>query len=243
MTCATCGYARTLHTGTDLRCPVCACGLVPDRHSWVGEELRCACGCDVHPGMHAASTADCWLCNARMPHACVYATWAGMPCPGRRGETSGKWLLLRQGTFTEDRSVPETALWREVLARDAATRHADADAAKIAWEPAVTPPPRIAARPPQSEAEVAAGQGRQVKGLGRKALSLGWSVEAWYWKAADGTECSAVRLARDEHRAVATWIRRPEEKGWSSDVAYRWYVGSGRPPSKVSITQLQKDLE
>jgi hypothetical protein len=210
-TCATCGYPESMHP--EGRCPLCACGETPEAHKPVvtksGTPARgCACGCDVAPAMHAAAGTVCWFCTERLPHACRYATWAGSLCPGRRGETSGEWLVVRQATFKPP-PPPETALWQERLARDTAARHAASDAAKAAHVPEPVLRPLIPARPPLVAAEVAAGQGRQAKGLGKKAIAAGWQVSAWYWQAGDGTEGSAVRLSRGPLRAVATWERKP----------------------------------
>lgn len=193
--------------------------------------------------MHASTVTACWMCNAGMPHPCIYATWLGAPCPGRRSEAEashGQWLKLRQGTFkVADEQAPETALWREILARDTAARHAAAAAARAEHVHTPVPPPRIAARPPLDLTEVAAGQGRQARGLGRKAVAAGWSVLAYYWMADDGTEGSAVQLHREGARAVAVWTRPPGVKGWKTDVAYGWRAGSGRVPQKITLKQLE----
>lgn len=248
-TCASCGYAATDHEPGTGKCPLCACGATPAQHRPVPVQTKdgpatlrgCLCDCEVPPALHAPQGVVCELCAWRMPHACRWATWLGTLCPGRRGETSGEWLLLRQGTF-KPAGPPETALWREVLARDTAARHAAADAAKVPWEPEHVPAPRIPSRPPRGLQEVAAGQGRQARGLGRKAVAAGWRALAAYWMAGDGTEGSAVSLARDAGRAVAIWTRAPGEKGWKTSSAYAWTIGAGRVPAKVTIAELERIL-
>lgn len=239
--CASCGYPETDHVSG--RCPLCVCGLTPGRHERAGEQLLCACGCGVPAFMHAPPGTACWLCDARMPHACIYATYLATPCPGRRSEaekSAGAWLQLRQGTFNPAEDLPpETALWREIMRRDTAKRHADADAAKREHVHTPPPPPRIPSRPPRGLSEVAAGQGRQARGLGRKAVAAGWSVLAYYWMAGDGTEGSAVRMARGDLRGVAVWTRKAGAGGWASDVVYAWRPNSGRVPQKVTIKQLE----
>ncbi|MDQ8047031.1 MAG: hypothetical protein AAGC46_19275 [Solirubrobacteraceae bacterium] len=105
----------------------------------------------------------------------------------------------------------------------------------------LTPVPQVTARPPRSEGEFASHRG-QAAGLGRTAAAKGWAVEALYWRAADGAEGCAVRLARGSARAVATWKRKPghlgEPRGWESDIAYVWMEGSGTFPTKLTTTAL-----
>jgi hypothetical protein len=239
--CASCGYDQATHAGS--RCPVCACGEVPERHDRVGEQLLCLCCCEVPAFMHAPTTDACWLCNAGLPHPCVYARWLAAPCPGRRSEgetTKGRWLELRQGTFKPQYATPrETALWREVLSRDTAARHAAAEEKRRPYAPEPVLLPRVPARPPSFSREFAAGGGRQAKGLGKKAIAAGWSVEVRYWMAGDGTEGCALRMKRGDLRGVATWTRSAGADGWKADVVYAWRIGSGRIPQKVTLKQLE----
>lgn len=246
MTCSRCGYPETDHVSG--RCPLCACGLTPAQHEPTPDPARrlCACGCGVPAFMHAAPGSRCWLCDARMPHACVYATYLGAPCPGRRSEAEasrGQWLELRQSTYEPAEDLPpETALWREVMARDVARRHAEADAARHEHVHTPAAPPRIPARAPRSMAEVAAGQGRQARILGRKAVEAGGAALAYYWMADDRAEGSAVRVARGDLRGVAVWLRPAGAEGWKLNVVYAWRLGSGQVPMKMSLKNLEEML-
>lgn len=126
-------------------------------------------------------------------------------------------------------------LWLQIMRRDAKARREAYEAAHAPYVPPVVLPPLTPARAPVGPAELAAGQGRQALGLGRKAARAGWQVQASYWEAADGVEGCAVRLARGQLRAVATWLRQPGET-WSADVAYAWRAGA--MPTKVGHMRL-----
>jgi hypothetical protein len=137
----------------------------------------------------------------------------------------------------------ERLTWRQVIARDAARRRAVAEEAARKSIVAPTPPPLIPARPPQAATELAGYQGKQAVGLGRRALSAGWTVGAAYWKGHDGDEGCAVTLSLADRgfRAVATW-KRPAAKagtmsGWGADVAYAWR--SGEMPQKCNLSDLE----
>jgi len=152
----------------------------------------------------------------------------GDRCPG-----------LKTKTFQVPPPIVETD-WREILERDARVRAAALAARTAVALPSVPAQPRVPARPPLNHGEFARGQGRQALGLGRRAIEAGWDVSPWYWLAGDGTEGCAVKLAKDDLRAVATWQRPPgmlgSSKGWAADVAYAWRVGS--MPVKVTHTRL-----
>lgn len=217
--CAGCGYAAEDHQPDTRKCPVaagCDCGRAPIEHAGLAP-MPCRC----FPG---------W------PHWCGIANFEGRPCPGRWA-APGRWAIEYRGDYRAPQPYDRT-LWREILARDAAARHADAEEAERPWEPEEVAPPLVPARAPQSKAEFAAGKGKQARGLGRLAIDAGWQVEARYWKAGDGTEGSAVRLRKGPLRAVATWIRKPG-KTWVADAAYGWMLGSGDIPAKLSITKLE----
>lgn len=131
--------------------------------------------------------------------------------------------------------------WREIMRRDYLARVAKYEAERAAYAPIVVPPPQVPARPPAGPGEFAGYQGRQAVGLGRKAAAAGWAVEARYWRAHDGTEGCAVRMARDDLYAVATWSRKPGKQGsrsgWEADIAYG--VRRGDAPVKLTHTQLE----
>jgi hypothetical protein len=65
----------------------------------------------------------------------------------------------------------------------------------------------VPARPPVGPGEIADGHWMRAMSTGRKAAAAGWRVEPVYAVYADGTEMSALRLARGAERAVATWER------------------------------------
>lgn len=252
MTCGTCGYAASDHTGPDQRCPLCACGLTPDVHEQAqvviggeaGIELRCFCECGIPSFMHIPPGQLCGLCAEGMPHACVWARWGFGPCSGRRSQaesSDGRWLVLRRGTFKPAEDVQRgSGDWRQVMAEESAARRAAAAEARREHAPEAVGPPRVAARAPLGLHEVAAGQGRQARGLGRKAVASGCRAVARYWVAGDGTEGSAVQLARGDLRGVAVWTRKAGEKGWKTDVVYVWRPGSGEMPRKVTLKALEE---
>lgn len=230
MICATCGYPEADHDLTSLRCPLCSCGELPERHeAMVGPAAGCLCGCRRPARLHAIPGP-------------VGAMFMGQMCPGRRGE-SGKWLLLRRGTFKPQAAAePGLSSWRDIIAADTAERHRVSDEAKRAYEPPVILPPQVAARPPESSGEFASYRGQAV-GLGRKAAEKGWTVGAAYWRAGDGTEGCAVQLSRGVLRAVATWSRKPGQinsrSGWATDAAYGWRTDVPAFPIELTITQLE----
>lgn len=139
-----------------------------------------------------------------------------------------------------DRSDWQTIIRRAAQAREAA--HAAARAPYV--PPPAQAPPLIAPRAPRGASELASYRGRQAVGLGRTAVAAGWSVAAFYWLCGDHSEGCAVKLRRDDLRAVATWRRAAgsigKTSGWSADVAYGWRVG--RMPIKVSHTDLESFL-
>lgn len=156
------------------------------------------------------------------------------------------------GNCPADEGFAKTAKFREpppvdrsdfrvIMRRDAQKRAADYAAAHAAYVPVVVPPPRIPARPPAGPGEIAGYGGRQAVGLGRKAAGAGWQVEARYWQAHDGSEGCAIRLARGDLYAVATWKRKAgkqgSESGWEADIAYG--VRRGDAPVKLTHTQLE----
>lgn len=236
--CATCGYFEDVHEGE--KCPVCACGDAPAQHEQLGDELRCACGCEVVSAMHMPIEISCPLCDEELPHACVWARWLGHPCPGRRSSSevnAGKWLVLRQGKYKSPATPEPRREWFGLL-----VPVLESEVEQVVAEP-VTGPPQVPARPPIEPTEFAGTQGRQARGLGRKALAAGWDVSPWYWRAFDGAEGCAVRLARGPLRAVATWKRAPghlgEKSGWAADVAYGWRTDVSGFPTKLTVTQLE----
>jgi hypothetical protein len=157
-------------------------------------------------------------------------------CPPETADRNG-----RRGKWRAPEQHVDTASWREIMRRDYRARMAAYDEAHASYEPEVVPPPRVPARPPTGPAELAGYQGRQAVGLGRAAAAAGWAVEARYWQAHDGTEGCAVRMARDDLYAVATWKRSASKaggkSGWGADIAYG--VRRGVAPVKLTHTQLE----
>lgn len=122
------------------------------------------------------------------------------------------------------------------MRRDAARRAADYEAERRPYVPVVVEPPLVPARLTMSLDEIAAGR-QQAMSTGLLAGSLGWRVEPWYAQAGDGTELSALRMARGPLRAVATWHRSPGG-AWSTDVAYAWRSDVSGYPVNVGIRRL-----
>lgn len=155
--------------------------------------------------------------------------------------------MLRQSSFRTPDPEPERVEWcgmRVVPAPKAEIEELDR---QLALADAVRPP-QVAARSPMGPGEIAgAGAKKQATKVGRMALAAGWLVEALYWRAGDGTEGCALRLAGpDGVRAVATWARKPghvgELVGWSAGGAYAWRPGSPAFPARVALAQLDDML-
>jgi hypothetical protein len=131
--------------------------------------------------------------------------------------------------------------WREIMRRDYRARVAAYEAAHAPYVPVVVPPPLVPARPPQGPHELASYQGRQAAGLGKRAAAAGWAVSAHYWQVHDGSEGCAVKMAKADLFAVATWKRKPgkqgSKSGWEADIAYG--VRRGDAPVKLTHTQLE----
>lgn len=194
---------------------------LPDPSPWL-YPVYCGPGAEYRPQPAPVAGPHCGGCGYLRGHH-----GADDGCPG-----------LKTKRF-EERGPVEQVDWQEVLRRDVARRLAPP-------EPYIAPvvlPPRIPARAPRNVSEIAAGQGRQAVGLGRKAIAAGWLVEASYALAGDGTEMSAVKLARGPLRGVAVWRRAPgmlgSKTGWASDVAYAWRTDVGRIPTKMTITDFE----
>jgi hypothetical protein len=107
-------------------------------------------------------------------------------------------------------------------------------------EPARCPGPLVPARPAQGPQEIADGNG-QAMSTGLLAVKHGWHVEPWYYRQHDGTEVSALRMARDVARGVVLWQRLPGEK-WSFDLAYGWLPGVPDTMRKLGIADFRKAL-
>lgn len=157
------------------------------------------------------------------------------PATADKAGRRGKW---------KDAPPRDTRTWREIMAGDAAAARAKSDAARAPYVPDDVVPPQVPARPPMGPAEIAGYQGKQAIGLGRKAAAAGFLVTALYWRAGDGTEGSGVWLSHDALRALALWSRKPGSlgklSGWSVDVAYAWRTDSGRPPTPLNHTDLER---
>lgn len=152
---------------------------------------------------------------------------------------SSRCPLAKTGRFR--RPPPDDpALWPEIIRRDVAARFAKIEADRAAYVPPVVVPPQVPARHPAGPGEFASYQGKQAAGLGRAASQRGWAVAAYYWRAGDGTEGCAVKLRREDLRAVATWKRKPGSigklSGWEADNAYGWRLGT--LPVVISHTML-----
>jgi hypothetical protein len=101
-------------------------------------------------------------------------------------------------------------------------------------------PPLVPARPAQGPHEIADGNG-QAMSTGTLAAKHGWCVEPWYYRISDGVECSALRLAKGDARAVATWMR-VQGGNWAADLAYGWLRGVPGTLTNLGITNLRKAL-
>jgi len=240
-----CGYVRELHDA-DGRCPLCACGSPPSGHGTLAGTNVCPCGCGAPPSAHLVPNEDglrvCGLCAAGVHHACWARSGSGF-CHGRVG-SGGKWLLLRQGKFREP---PPPAPLREWFGLLVPMTDAELDAAVVQAVPEaviVDVLPQVPARPPAGPVEIAGGAGnRQATKFGRLVRERGGEAEARYWRAADGTEGCAVRIALGAGRAVATYERPSGHvgaaAGWKAGVAYVWQDGVPGTARRITHTELE----
>ena len=144
---------------------------------------------------------------------------------------------------------PDTALYPEIMRREARARSAAIEAARRPYEPVVVPPPLIPARAPRGPAEFAVSErGMGAAKLGRHAVAAGWQAEPWYWQTHDRAEGCAVRLRKGPLRAVALWSRKADDvgklTGWKAEYAYAWRTDMPeRFPVKINITDLERFLD
>lgn len=150
---------------------------------------------------------------------------------------------LKTGVFRDPPPI-DTAEYRQIMARDAAARFAEIEAARRPYVRPAISPPQVPARAVAAPCELAGYQGKQAIGLGRRAVAAGWTVAAEYWRGHDGGEGCAVKLAKPPLRAVATWTRKPGQvgklSGWAADVAYAWREDVERVPMKINHTDLER---
>lgn len=165
----------------------------------------------------------------------AYHAVGSLRCPvvNSVGKQVGKWRTP---------APRDETLWREIMRRDARARERAYVEANRPYVPETVLPPKVPARAPRDATELASYQGRQAVGLGRRAAAVGWKVAAYYWRAGDDHEGCAVKLRRDDLRAVATWKRAPggagKSSGWGTDVAYAWRLGD--MPTKLNHTDLER---
>lgn len=209
-----------------MRCA--SCGYHEALHVTVAKDLKCpVCVCGETVAAHG------YITDPPSPlRAFAEADKPKMlrPCPAKDTQ-------LRHGKFRQEEQV-ERRDWFGLLVPVIESDEPQ----EVEYEP--VGPPQVAARPPYGPGEFAGAAGnKQAAKLGWLAAGLGWSVEALYWRAADGSEGCAVRLARGALRAAATWKRRPglvgTAAGWAVDVAYAWRTDVARFPSKITHTELE----
>lgn len=202
--------------------------------------------CGYFDGDHELGTRKCPVC------ACGATPAEHAPnCPGKApSEATGLLPTLRRGTFDPAPAREEPA-WRPGPHAAAAAALVcfpmrsewQAIAAKMAADVVRSLSPQVVARAPQGPSEIAgAGSKKQATKLGRAAVAAGWQVESAYWRAGDGTEGCALRLARGDVRAVALWQRKPGNVGslvgWSAAEAYVWRLGVPGFPTKIAHAEV-----
>lgn len=207
----------------------CVCGYGPEWHPGAGHCPLCSCGASPDGHLPVAVPAAPLL------------TWDGKQvhrCPGKPMTAAGKLPMLRRGSYRE--AAPQgryqtRPAWGSILF--------PVDEVDPVEEEASEPwgPPQVPARPPAGPGELAGYRGRQALGMGRAAAAAGWTLAAYYARAHDGEEMSAIKMLRGALRAVATWTRPAgnigKSSGWRADVAYGWIEGS--MPQKVNHTDLE----
>lgn len=157
-------------------------------------------------------------------------------CPPETADKNG-----RRGRFRVP-DPPDTRTWQQRIKDASAARAQAIEDARRPYVPEVVPPPQVPARAPQGPGEFAGYGGRQAVGLGKAAAAAGWRVAAFYARSHDGEEMCAVKLAKDDLRAVATWTRKAgnigKASGWGADIAYGWRLGT--MPARINHTDLEK---
>lgn len=140
----------------------------------------------------------------------------------------------------------DPALYPEIMRRDVQARTEAYEAATRPYEPERIPPPLVPARAPAGPDEYAvSNRGIGAAKLGRLAIGLGWDAEPWYWQEHDQKQGCALKLARDELRAVAVWSRAAKDiggaTGWKAEYAYAWRADvKDRFPTRITITDLER---
>jgi hypothetical protein len=205
--------------------------------------MRCT-KCGYFEGDHELVTLKCPIC------ACGATPAEHDPhCPGKISEKTGEPMSLRRGSFAAPGPVAPVREWLGMLVPMTEAELAARVAAAVPDTEVVEHrPPQVVARLPHGPAEVAGGtrKAAAVK-LGKLARAAGWRVQPMYWRAGDGTEGCALRLAGpDNVRAVALWERPAghvgELTGWGAKAAYAWRPGSGTFPVKVTHADIEKLL-
>jgi hypothetical protein len=207
----------------------CACGYGPEWHPGAPELGHCPlCACGKLPGEH--------LPVAIVPSPLLTfdtsgnpVTWDGrqlLVCPGKPLTAAGKLPTLRRGSYREAPPSPRYATrpgWGPIMF-------------PVVDEPeqvdeAPAGPPQVPARYTQALDEIA----RQAMPVGMAAAALGWQVDPWYYRAADGTETSVLVMRRGDLRAAAQWDRAP---GATWRTAGALCVPPGSWPVKVGVKRL-----
>lgn len=193
----------------------CACGYGPEWHG--GDSGHCPlCACGAGPGEH--------LPVFEPPAPLLADSYKQLVvCPGKPRTKSGALPTLRRGQFHAPVPAERLREWQGMLIPDLRTTDA----------PAVSTVPLVSARHTTSLGEICPAAMR----LGQKATAAGWSVDPFYWLAADGTETSALVLWRDDLRAFASWDRKPGAT-WRTAGALGWQIGDR--PRTLGVVALAK---
>lgn len=193
----------------------CACGYALTFH----EGERCPlCACGAMPAAHRP------VCLPPRPIRTLSPAllWGGRferRCPDKIKNEAGNAPQLRRGTF---RAPAAPLLMRRRLDGSYVPVTAAAEAVEISRSPLVP------ARYTQALDEIAP----RAMPLGVAAAALGWQVDPWFWREADGADVSVLLLQRGELRAYAVWRGRP----WRTDGAHAWRAGQF--PQAVGVKRL-----
>lgn len=213
--CATCGYARETHVGTDVRCPLCACGEHANAHPAVAS-----------PPAPLMAFAESGKVQRR--------------CPGKETQLRhGRFTVAPQ----IDGALYPEIMRREAVARRQAIEEARKPYEPEVIPPPLVPARRPYG-PTEFAGGDGSKQGTKL-GRGAVKLGWtaepyywrsGYGDEGCAVRLAKGP----MRAVALWHRAAADVGKLT---GWKAEYAYAWRVDVARMPTKLTHTELERLIQ